>query len=152
MTHAHAKRGPDVIKWFVGFVLAVHVLFGLWAADRAWTQVRRLEMSATPVIAAGSMARVDVVTSGRTPVTVVVTLTQGARTDTIAVQTISGHRDGFWDPRFISRSFVPRVTPTQVAHFLAGRAVLRAEARGRPQWLREPPPVVRELPVTIARS
>ena len=71
------------------------------------------------------------------------TLTQGARTDTIAVQTISGHRDGFWDPRFISRSFVPRVTPTQVAHFIAGRAVLRAEARGRPQWLREPPPVVR---------
>ena len=78
MTHAHAKRGPDIIKWFVGFVLAVHVLFGLWSADRAWTQVRRLEMSATPVIAAGSMARVDVVTSGRTPVTVVVTLTQGA--------------------------------------------------------------------------
>jgi len=145
------KRG-NPIKWFVGFVISVHILAGAWSADRAWIQVRSMALIAGPDIRLDSRPRIEVVTSGRVPVTVVLTLAQGTRTDTIAVQTIGSHRDGFWDPRFIERTFSPRLTPTQLSHFAQGTAVLRAEARGRPQWLREPPPVVRQVEVTIIRS
>jgi hypothetical protein len=142
------KRGSP-IKWFVGFVISVHILAGLWAADRAWTQVRSMYLIAGPDIGPGSRTRIEVVTSGRAPVTVVLTLEQGTHTDTIAVQRISAHHDGFWDPRFITRTFTPRLTPTQIARFTLGAALLRVEARGVPQWLREPPPVVRQVEVTI---
>lgn len=144
------SRRQNPTKWFIGFVLAFGILVGGWSADRAWTQVRRLDLVANPEIGAGSAPRIEVVTSGRVTVTVVLTLAQGVRTDTIAVQTISGHRDGFWNPRFITKTFYPRLTSAQMAHFTTGIALLRAEARGRPQWMREPPPVVREVPVTIA--
>lgn len=138
------------IKWFVGFIISVHVLAGLWSADRAWTQVRSLTVKvAGPEIGAGSAPRIEVVTSGRVTIRVFVTLVQGTHTDTLALQTIGGHRDGFWDPRFISKTFAPVLTPAQMARYSAGPALLRVEARGRPQWLREPPPVVREVPVTI---
>ena len=143
------SRRQNPTKWFVGFILAFGILVCGWALDRAWTQVRRLNLVANREVGAGSAPRIEVVTSGRVTVTVVLTLAQGARTDTIAVQTISGHRDGFWDPRFITRTFYPRLTAAQMTHFAAGAAVLRAEARGRPKWMREPPPVVREVPVTI---
>jgi hypothetical protein len=144
------KRGSPV-KWFLGFVISMHVLAGLWSANRAWTQVRSLNVVvAGPEIAPGSAPRIEVVTSGRVTVRVFVTLVQGTRTDTIAVQTIGGHRDGFWDPRFISKSFAPVLTPTQLARYSTGPALLRVEARGRQQWMREPPPVVREVPVTLA--
>ncbi|MCX5754738.1 MAG: hypothetical protein NTX19_01260 [Gemmatimonadetes bacterium] len=143
-----SHRGSP-IKWFIGFVISVHIMAGLWAADRAWKQVRSMSLIAGPDLAAGSRTRIEVVTSGRAAVTVVLTLAQGARTDTIAVQRITAHRDGFWDPRFITRVFSPRLTPTQMAHFKAGAASLRAEARGGPQWLREPPPVICEVAVTI---
>jgi len=74
------------IKWFVGFAISVHLLAGAWSADRAWKQVRSLEV---------------------------------------------------------------RVAGPEIA---AGSAVVRAVASGRPQWLRSPPPVVREVPVTLVRS
>lgn len=138
------------MKWFVGFIVAFGILIGGWSVDRAWKQVRDLELASSPTVGVGSSPRIDVVTSGRAPVTVVLTLAQGTRTDTIAVQTIGAHRDAFWDPTFISRRFYPRLTTTQMSRFEAGAAVLRAEARGRPQWLREPPPVVREVAVTLA--
>jgi len=38
-----------------------------------------------------------------------------------------------------------------LAGFDAGAATLRASAVGRPQWLRVPPPTIRERSVTIAK-
>ena len=140
------------MKWFVGFVVSFGILVGGWSVDRAWTQVRRLNLAASAEVGAGSAPRIDVVTSGRAPVTVVLTLSQGTRTDTIAVQTVGAHRGDFWAPQSVSRSFYPRFTATQMSRFATGSAVLRVEARGRPQWMRDPPPVVREVPVMIVRS
>ena len=42
------------------------------------------------------------------------------------------------------------LTPTMLDGFEPGTAMLRATAVGRSQWLRIPPPTVREQPVRIA--
>jgi hypothetical protein len=41
------------------------------------------------------------------------------------------------------------VTPELLARFASGAAVVRATAHGRPQWMRTPPPEVREVAVEI---
>ena len=127
------------------------VVFGAWSANRSWTQVRSLDLSAPPgAVRTGWTPRISVVTSGRATITVYVTLVQGGRTDTISVHRVGAHRNGFWNPRFISRSFSPSVGAGQAARLSGGRATLRAEARGVAQWLRDPPPVVREIPIVVA--
>jgi hypothetical protein len=139
------------MQWIIGITIGLHVVFGAWSANRAWVQVRSLDVD-IPIgaLRAGWTPRISVVTSGRTSATVYVTIVQDGRADTISVHSIGGHRDGFWDPRFISRTFSPRVSARQAERLTAGRAILRAEAHGRPQWLRTPPPVVREVPVIVA--
>ena len=56
-----------------------------------------------------------------------------------------------FDPRPQSGSVVLTIDPGMLAEFDPGPAVLRASAVGRPQWLRVPPPTVRELPITISK-
>lgn len=147
------RRRFTPMQWIIGMGVAAHVVFGLWSANRAWVQVRSLDIEIPPAdVQPGWAPRVSVVTSGRVTVTVYVTLTQAGHTDTISVHTINRSRDGVWDPRFISRTFNPRVTSGFAERFANGRAVLRAEAQGRPQWLRTPSPVVREVPVIVSRS
>ena len=46
---------------------------------------------------------------------------------------------------------VVEIEPQMLAEFDPGPAVLRASAVGRPQWLRVPPPTIREMAVTISR-
>jgi hypothetical protein len=148
------RRRFTPMQWFVGMGIAAPMVFGVWSANRAWVQVRSLDLEVPAAdVQPGWAPRLSVVTSGRATVTVVLTLTQGAHTDTISMHTINPSRDGFWDPRFISRTFNPRVTPGLAGRLVSGRAVLRAEAHGRPQWLRTPAPVIREVPVmVVARS
>jgi hypothetical protein len=147
------RREFSIMRLIVGLTLAVHVIVGGWAANRAWWQVRDLYVSAPPgAIRPGWRPLIRVTTSGRKSVTVYVLLAQGARTDTIAVNRISGHKDGFWNPTFITRTFSPRVSRNQVSHFEAGLATLRVEAHGYPQWMRTPPPVIHEMPVHIAAA
>lgn len=148
------RRRYTPMQWLIGMGIAALVVFGVWSANRAWVQVRSLDLE-VPVadVQPGWAPRISVVTSGRVTVTVVLTLSQGTHTDTISMHTIDRSRDGFWDPRFISRSFSPRITPRLAERLASGRAVLRAEAHGQSQWLRTPPPVVREVPVLVlARS
>jgi hypothetical protein len=44
------------------------------------------------------------------------------------------------------------LAPEQLARFLSGPATVRATATGRRQWLRLPPPTVREAAVDIRRE
>jgi hypothetical protein len=55
-----------------------------------------------------------------------------------------------YDPRPRSLHRDVRLTEQSLAGFQGGPAVLRYTAYGNMQWLRTPPPVVRELAVTIA--
>jgi hypothetical protein len=130
----------------LGFILAV----GAWSSYRAYYQVKSVHLElADRDLRRGGTARVDVVTYGRVPVDVWVELIQGARSETLAVQRISAHRDGFFDPRTIHGSLSVVLAPEILWRFHAGPGVLRATARGRPQWLREPPPLVQEIQMQI---
>ncbi len=144
------RRRFTPMQWLIGMGIAAPVVFGVWSANRAWVQVRSLDLE-VPVaeVQPGWAPRVSVVTSGPVTVTVVVTLSQGRHTDTISMHTINRSREGFLDPRTISRTFNPRITAALAERLAGGRAVLRAEAHGRPQWLHAPAPVIREVPVMV---
>jgi hypothetical protein len=77
-------------------------------------------------------------------------LVQGARAETLGTLTTRGNRDGALDPRPRHATLTVTLTPATVRRFAAGPAVLRAVATGASQWLRTPPPTVREARVTLA--
>jgi hypothetical protein len=148
---AARTREFSPLRLLVGLTIAAHVMFGGWSAHRALWQVRDLDVQAPPgAVRRGWRPLIRVTTSGWKDVRVLVVLAQGARADTVAVHRIGGHRNGFWNPSFISRTFSPRVTTRQASHFEAGPATLRVEAHASAQWPRTPEPVIREIPVRVA--
>jgi hypothetical protein len=128
----------------------VHVSLACWAGYRAIAQVQRLELSAPErVLRGGASVRADVVSSGRATVDVTLEMVQGARAETLGTRYVPTSGNPAYDPRFRRGSLSVVVTPEVLARFRPGAAFLRATARGRSQWLRTPPPEVRELPVEI---
>jgi hypothetical protein len=70
----------------------------------------------------------------------------------LAVQQVRGNDWASFDPRPRRASQRVLLTPEQLARFPDGPATVRATATGRPQWLRLPPPTVREAAVEIRRG
>ena len=140
----------EVVKKLILVILAALLIFGAISAYRAWVQVKSLDLifPGAP-LTAGSTVRVNVVTSGRVPVNVQLELIQGARAETLAVQRVFTHREPFWDFRSITAKMSVTLSPETFARLQAGPALMRATARGRPQWLRDPPPFVRELTLQV---
>lgn len=133
-------------------LLAVPVALGVLSGWRAWVQVRSLELRAdSPVLRGGSVVRAAVVTSGRTFVDLRLELVQGAHAQTLAVRQVHKNRDAATDPRSRRDSLAVVLTPDVLGRFRAGPVLVRSVARGRPQWLREPPPTVREIELEIHR-
>lgn len=131
-------------------VVAVHVPLALWSGYRAIVQVQHLELqSQARMIGEGSTVRVGVISSGRTTVDVRLEMIQGARVETLAVRDVPTGATPAYDPRFRHASLAVTLTPKLLERFEPGPALLRATAIGRSQWLRTPPPEVRELPVDI---
>ncbi len=131
-------------------LLSVLLGLGVLSGHRAWVQVRSLELqSATPTLSGGSRLQARVVTSGRTFVDLRLELVQGAHSETLAVRQVPKNRDAATDPRSRRDSLAVVLTPELLERFQAGPVVVRAVARGRPQWLREPPPTVRELAMQV---
>lgn len=132
-------------------LLAVPVAVGVLSGWRAWVQVRSLELHAdSPVLSGGSIVQARVVTSGRTFVDLRLELVQGTHAETLAVRQVPKNRDAATDPRPRRDSLAVVLTPDVLGRFRAGPVLVRAVARGRPQWLREPPPTVRELALAIS--
>ena len=145
-------RSVRLVRKLIVVSLIVFLVAGAWSSYRAYFQIKSVHLELTDgALRSGSTARVDVVSYGRVPVDVRLEMVQGARAETLGVQHVSAHYDGFWDPRTIKGSFSVVLTPEVLSHFQAGPGVLRATARGRPQWLREPPPLVEQLMVEIPR-
>jgi hypothetical protein len=150
-----AARAPEapLVRLVRRAILASLVFFlavGAWSSYRAYYQVKSVHLElADRDLRRGGTARVDVVTYGRVPVDVRVELIQGTRSETLAVQRVSAHHDGFFDPRTIHGSLSVVLSPDILSRFHAGPGVLRATARGRSQWLREPPPLVQEIQMQI---
>ena len=139
-----------IARGLILFTVAIHIVFGALAANRAWVQVRRLDLKLSGrELRSGSTARVDVVSTGRAPVHLSLELIQGTRAETVAVALVRSNAHSFWDPRNKPDSMSVTFTPSVLARFTNGRLLLRATARGAPEWLRLPPPLVRDLSVAL---
>jgi hypothetical protein len=131
-------------------LLALCFVTAVSSGYRAYYQVRSLELRLTDsTLRAGSAVEVEASGSGRTTIDVRVELVQGARSETLAVLRVRGNDWAAIDPRPTRASQSVALTREQLSRFLAGPATLRATATGRPQWLRLPPPTVREVAVEI---
>ena len=131
--------------------LVMWAMLALWSGFRAIVQVFRLEVvaPATPV-GEGSAVGARVVASGRATVTVRLELVQGATTATLGEFLVHTSRDPALDPVPKRGMDLVRVTREVLDRFTAGPAVVRVTATGRAQWMRLPPPTVRETRVTLA--
>ena len=139
------------LRKFIGAYLVVHTVLALWSGYRAWVQVFDLQLVTPPSLATGVTVRADALISARTHVLVWLELRQGTRVDTLSALTIPGNWDGGYDPRPRRGSLRVFLGPHALDAFAPGPAQLRATALGRSQWLRTPPPTVRETTVIIVR-
>jgi hypothetical protein len=145
-----ASRLFRVVQRVLIIVALVYAALGIWSAYSAWVQVRKLDVTvASPNLRPGMPAIVHVVSSGRTFVTVRLELSQGTHSETLAELRVAPNHWSVFDPRARPATMTPTFTTEFLAHFQPGTAVLRAIGTGGPQWLRTPPPVIRELPVVV---
>ena len=152
------RRFPDppsvaiVRKLFIALIV-VHVPLALWSGYRAIVQVQKLELNApSTVLHDGSTIHVGVVSSGRATVDVWLEMIQGMRAETLGVRRVPTGGNPAYDPRFKYGSMAVVVTPELLGRFEPGAALVRATAHGRSQWLRTPPPEVREVAIEIVQQ
>ena len=137
------------LKRVFKFVIVALLAIGMVSSYRAYVQVRSLELSAPRVLSAGSVVKTEVVTSGRTAADVEIELIQGAHSERLFKLHLNGNEFGFFDPRTQHTSDSITLTSEILSKFQPGAARLRSVATGRHQWMRLPPPTVRELEVEI---
>jgi hypothetical protein len=71
---------------------------------------------------------------------------------TLDQQRVPPNQFGFYDPRTQSLVFASVLKPEHIVGFHDGPAILRATAVGRHQWMRLPPPLVREMSIVIQKA
>ena len=143
-----ARLGKRAVLWFILLQLPI----GALSSYRAWVQIKSLSLSTTSsVLAPGVVVRSDLVSWARTESDARIEIVQRGRTAMLGEVHVPRNREPVFDPRPQHGSVVVTLTPEALATFDNGPATLRATALGRSQWLRTPPPTVREQVVTIAR-
>ena len=136
----------------IAVVMVTYVIPSLFSAYRAWVQVRTLELIVPRRdLRGGDTVRVNTVSWARTWVNVDLILIQGIRADTVAWHEIAKNHNASIDPRWRRDSMIVVLTPP-LEGYSAGPATLQARAIGGPQWLRTPPPLVREAAVQLTPS
>ena len=132
--------------------IVVQLPIGAMSSYRAWVQIKALTLSTTSsTLASGVVVQSELVSWARTESDARIELVQGGHVEMLGEVYVSRNHEPVFDPRPRSGSVVVTLTPEMLAGFDAGAATLRASAVGRPQWLRVPPPTIREQPVTIAK-
>jgi hypothetical protein len=146
------SKSMMILKRIIVPLLAVHVVLALWSGYRAIVQVYSVDVWITnPVLRVGSPVAYTAVGSGRVTVTVQLELIQNSLKQQIGRRVINTYTTPSYDPRPIRGSEIVSLTPEMLAPFAAGPATIRATATGRAQWLRTPPPTVREIAVAIEK-
>jgi hypothetical protein len=149
----HEARPLIYLRRAIVVLLAVCSVTATCSGYRAYYQVRSLNLLvSSPVLGADSVIETTVITSGRTDVDVRVELVQGQRAETLATRHVPGNVWASIDPRSPRATHRVVVTGDTLARLGPGSAVVRATATGRPQWLRLPPPTVREVVVELKRA
>lgn len=137
------------LKRVFRFVIFALLAIGMVSSHRAYYQVRSLDLKAPYWLSAGSIVETAVVSSGRTTVDVDVDLIQGTHSERLFHLRVPGSEIAFFDPRTRHGSQSFTLTSEVLARFQTGGARLRSVATGRPQWMRLPPPTIREMDVEI---
>ena len=146
------SRGYRLAKRVVVWFILVQLPIGALSSYRAWVQIKELTLSTTSsTLTSGVVVRSELVSWARTESDARIELVQGDRVAMLGEVYVSRNHEPVFDPRPRRGSVVVALTPEMLAGFDAGAATLRASAVGRPQWLRVPPPTIREQPVTIAK-
>ena len=145
----HEARPIVWLKRVFLFVIVVFLALGMVSSDRAYIQVRSLELNAPHALSAGSVVETAVVSSGRTTVDVDVDLIQDEHSERLFRLHVPGNELAFFDPRSQHGSKSLMLTSEVLSKFQPGAARLRSVATGRPQWTRLPPPTVREMAVEL---
>jgi hypothetical protein len=139
-----------VLRWLTIVVLALFAPAACWSGYRAIVQVKSLAIRTTgTTIAQGAHVAIDGVSWGRTYVTMRLMLQQDGRSDTLIVHQLGTHGVPSLDPRWQAESDSAVISPELLSRYHDGPARLVAVAVGRSQWLRIPPPTIRELAVTL---
>jgi hypothetical protein len=150
---ARLRHEPAIVVWARRLCIVVLVMFlvpSLFSAYRAWVQVRSLELIVPRrEIRSGDTIRVRTVSWARTYVSVRLLLVQDTRAETLAVHQIPKHRNASLDPRWRRDSIIVALTLPELTGYDSGAATVRAIAIGGPQWMRTPPPLVRETAVQL---
>lgn len=147
------SRTLVILKKAIWAFVAVISVFAVMSGYRAYYQVRSLDLRpAERVLRSGTSIEVIAESYARTPVDVSLELIQGAKTKTLGEVRIPRNYDPALDPRLQRASLTVALTPELLAGFEAGPAQLRATARGRMQFGRTPPPLVREVSVEIKQG
>jgi hypothetical protein len=154
MRTARQSREPAVVRWIrwalVFLVLATYVVPGSFSSYRAWVQVRSLDLVVpNKTLGTGDTIRVRTVSWARTWVDVDLLVIQGNRADTLAFHRIPKNHNASIDPRWRRDSIVVVLSRPLLTAYERGPATVRATAVGGPQWLRTPPPLVRETVVEL---
>lgn len=150
---ARESRPLAVLRRAVLALLALCFVTAVASGYRAYYQVRSLELRLDePTLREGSVIRVEVSGSGRTMIDVRLELIQGEHSETLAERRLPGNDWAAFDPRPDDAAYNVALTPEHLARFRGGAAKVRVTATGRHQWMRLPPPTVRETEVEILRD
>ena len=152
-TFHEPPRSLRVLFWIVLPFAIVHVVLASVSGYRAIVQVYHIELATTKsTLVPGDTVTVAVATAGRATVDAELELIQPPHAETLAVLLVPGHTNASYDPRTIHAARQLTLTSEQLGRFHPGAARLRLTANGRSQWLRVPPPVIREQAVTIGAT
>ncbi len=147
------SRGLVILKKAIWAFVAVISVFAVMSGYRAYYQVRSLDLRpAERVLHSGTSIEVIAESYARTPVDVSLELIQGTKTKTLGEVRIPRNYDPALDPRLQRASLTVALTPELLAGFEPGPSQLRATARGRMQFGRTPPPLIREVSVEIKQG
>jgi hypothetical protein len=145
-----APVAQGVLKRIGYAMLAVLVPLAAASGYRAWFQVWSLDLDIdAPRVRPGSVISVSALTSGRVTVDLRLEILQDGRVDPIATDQVETARNPAMDPRPRRGAMTVVVTDVMADGWRPGPATLRVTARGRPQFMREPPPEIREVAVTV---
>src|SRR4030095_6629275 len=140
-----SRLGKRAVLWFILLQLPI----GALSTYRAWVQIKELTLTTTSSsLAPGVVVRSNLVSWARVESDARIEIVQGERVTMLGEVYLPRNHEPVFDPRPKHGTVEVALTPAMLDGFEAGSATLRATAVGRHQWLRLPPPTVREQPVT----
>ena len=147
-----SQRDALGFRHFIYAFLIVHAVLFPLSGFRAWVQVYDVDLRTSSSSAApGTRIVANIETSGRIAIDVDIVANQGARTILLGSMRIPSNEQAIYDPRPRRDSIAVSLTSQDLKAILPGPVAIIATAKGRPQFTRMPPPLIKHL-VLVAPS